>query len=64
MKVKRLASLNNSVNKLDHHAVINILHGQDTHLPRVGPDRHAVAVKNQNTLRIATWDVRPLFQPG
>ena len=38
--------------------------GRDLHVRQVEPDRHPVTVRNNNNLRIGTWNVRTLFQAG
>ena len=64
MNMHRSTSPNNSVNRVDDSAVINTSLGQDTHVRQVRPDRHPDTVRNQTTMRIATWNVRTLYQAG
>ena len=39
--------------------------GRDPHAQQVSPDRHPItATKNRETMKIATWNVRTLYQSG
>ena len=38
--------------------------GRDCHVRQVIPDRHPATVRNKTTLKVATWNVRTLFQNG
>ena len=38
--------------------------GRDCHVRQVIPDRHPATVRNNTTLKVATWNVRTLFQNG
>lgn len=39
--------------------------GRDPHAQQVSPDRHPItAAKNRETLKIATWNVRTMYQKG
>ena len=38
--------------------------GRDCHMRQVIPDRHPATVRNKTTLKVATWNVRTLFQNG
>ena len=43
----------------------NVSPGRDTHAHQMGPDRYPVtALKNENEMKVATWNVRTLFQSG
>ena len=54
--------LNNSVNGITQN-VGNASPGRDAQ--QVCPDRYPVtALKNKNKMKIATWNVRTLFQSG
>ena len=38
--------------------------GKDSHVLQVDPDRHPATVRNRSIIRVATWNVRTLYQSG
>ena len=67
MLMHRFNPIDNSVNRVDDSTVNNTSLGRDIYVRQVEPDRHPATVRCQRNvvpLRIATWNVRTLYQAG
>ena len=59
-----VSSLNNGVNGTTQN-LSNASSGRETHAQQVGPDRYPMtALKTRNEIKVATWNVRTLYQSG
>ena len=65
MEIHNSRKKNNSVNGVKPTGVNSSL-GRDSHMPQVRLDRHPATdgINNKSTVKIATWNVRTLYQSG
>ena len=65
MEIYNSGKNGNSVKRIGHFRDDSSL-GRDSHVPQVGLDRHpaTVGIPNKTAIKLATWNVRTLFQCG
>ena len=64
MVMHRLQIADNNVNGVSSRSEADPSPGKECHVRQVAPDRQQATVRNKDTIKIGTWNVRTLYQLG